>query len=227
MNSLYIIGNGFDLAHGLDTRYWSFRTFLQNNHYEFLQHFERLYGIYPLDETEYGYSSEMQNRWDDTVNKDLWSEFERFMATPDISSILDDSASVVESLGLESGNIGIRDTLDDHWKKEYGFISKLQEYVKDWINQIDISRVVPQKQGLINNDSDCFFSFNYTRVLENVYQVNRVLHIHGTIGAQANYPPFMGTVIARKLKPAISFPVMLMQFLMKERQVFKKQSQII
>ena len=114
MNSLYIIGNGFDLAHGLDTRYWSFRTFLQNNHYEFLQHFERLYGIYPLDETEYGYSSEMQNRWDDTVNKDLWSEFERFMATPDISSILDDSASVVESLGLESGNIGIRDTLDDH-----------------------------------------------------------------------------------------------------------------
>ena len=50
MNSLYIIGNGFDLAHGIDTRYWSFRTFLEENHWEFLQRFENLYGIQPLDE---------------------------------------------------------------------------------------------------------------------------------------------------------------------------------
>lgn len=29
MSNLYIIGNGFDIAHGLDTRYWKLREFIE------------------------------------------------------------------------------------------------------------------------------------------------------------------------------------------------------
>lgn len=192
MNSLYIIGNGFDLAHGIDTRYWSFRTFLEENHWEFLQRFENLYGIQHLDESEYGYSEEAQERWNTRVNKELWSEFERFMATPDIQSMLDYSSSVVGDLDLDSGNNGIRGTMDDYWKREFGFIKNLQEYVKEWIEQIDISGVTPKKQTLVDNDSDYFFNFNYTRVLEDVYHIEKVVHIHGTIGDDADYDPVMG-----------------------------------
>ena len=174
MNSLYIIGNGFDIAHKVDTRYWNFRTFLEENHWEFLQRFESLYHIQPLDPSEYGYSQEAQERWNNRVNKDLWSEFERFMATPDIQSMLDYSESVVGNLGLESGNYGIRDTMDAHWRQEFGFIRELQQYVKEWIEQIDLSGVTPRKKALIENDSDYFFNFNYTRVLEDVYRAEQV-----------------------------------------------------
>lgn len=45
MKTLYIIGNGFDIAHGLNTSYWNFREFLAENYQEFLQMFEQQYGI--------------------------------------------------------------------------------------------------------------------------------------------------------------------------------------
>ncbi len=192
MNNLYIIGNGFDIAHNVDTRYWNFRTFLEEKHWEFLQRFESLYHIQPLDSSEYGYSQEALERWNKRVNKDLWSEFERFMATPDIQSMLDYSESVVGNLGLESGNYGIRDTMDDYWRREFGFVKELQQYVKEWIEQIDLSQVTPRKKDLIENDSDFFFNFNYTRVLEDVYRAERVLHIHGSVGSDADYDPIMG-----------------------------------
>ena len=192
MNSLYIIGNGFDLAHGIDTRYWSFRTFLEETYPDFLQQFESLYSIQPLDDSEYGYSEEAQKRWDARVNKELWSEFERFMATPDIQSMLDYSSSVVGSLNLDSGNNGIRDTMDDYWAREFRFIKELQKHVKEWIEQIDIRNISPKKQALVDNDGDYFFNFNYTRLLEDIYHVDQVIHIHGTIGDDANYDPIMG-----------------------------------
>lgn len=192
MNSLYIIGNGFDIAHGIDTCYWNFRIFLEETHPDFLRLFESLYSIQPLDDSEYGYSEDAQKRWEARVNKELWSEFERSMATPDIQSMIDYSSSVVDSLNLDSGNDGIRDTMDEYWKREYKFIKELQGYVKEWIEQIDISKVLPKKHVLVNNESDYFFNFNYTRVLEDVYHVEHVLHIHGTIGTDANYDPFMG-----------------------------------
>ena len=44
---LFIIGNGFDIGHGLPTGYWDFRTFLDLVHTEFLKSFEEHYDIYP------------------------------------------------------------------------------------------------------------------------------------------------------------------------------------
>ena len=192
MNILYIIGNGFDIAHNVDTRYWSFRTFLEEEHWDFLQRFENLYHIQHLDPTEYGYSQEAQERWNKKVNQELWSEFERFMAIPDVQSMLDYSESVVGNLGLESGNYGIRDTMDAYWHREFGFIRELRQYVKEWIEKIDFSGVKPRKKAFVENDNDYFFNFNYTRVLEDVYRAEHVLHIHGSVGAGANYDPVMG-----------------------------------
>lgn len=43
MKRLFIIGNGFDIAHGLPTRYLDFREFLEKNDFSF---FERVFEIY-------------------------------------------------------------------------------------------------------------------------------------------------------------------------------------
>lgn len=49
IKTLYIIGNGFDLAHGLSTSYWKFREYLEREHQEFLYEFEHLYDIGHID----------------------------------------------------------------------------------------------------------------------------------------------------------------------------------
>lgn len=53
MKTLYIIGNGFDIAHNLPTSYWHFREYLEDMHQDFLADFEYLYNI---DEIEYNVS---------------------------------------------------------------------------------------------------------------------------------------------------------------------------
>lgn len=62
MKSLYVIGNGFDVAHGLRTDYWKFRTYLEAEYPYFLNQFEALYNIQPLDDTEPWYTKEAQER---------------------------------------------------------------------------------------------------------------------------------------------------------------------
>ncbi len=196
-DTLYIFGNGFDLAHDISTSYWDFRQYLEKVDWQFLYAFEKIYDIEPLDETEYGYSIEAQERWDEAIKELLWSEFERSMGAPSIQSMLDSSDTVVGDLDLETGPIGIKDTMDEYWRSEYGFVDKLQDYVKDWISQIDINYVKPKKEALINSNA-YFFNFNYTHILEKVYKIDSVLHIHGSLGD--DMPPFMGHCNIKDIK---------------------------
>ena len=192
MATLYIIGNGFDIAHGLDTSYWNFRSYLEMRDYEFLLSFEKMYDIEPLDETEYGYTIDAQKKWEKHIKEILWSEFERCMGNPNIQSMLDFSSSILDDLNLETGNVGIFDTMNDYWRAEFGFVKKLQTYVREWIAQIDLSNTLPKCEELFNNNKDFYLNYNYTRVLEDVYKIDDVLHIHGSIGDNFDMAPFMG-----------------------------------
>ena len=58
--TLYVFGNGFDIAHGIKTPYSAFREFLEKEHEEFLTTFEAMYSIQPLDDTEPWYTEEAQ-----------------------------------------------------------------------------------------------------------------------------------------------------------------------
>ena len=71
--------------------------------------------------------------------------------------------------------------MDDYWEEEYQFIEKLNHFVWKWAKQIRLSKAYPQKTCFIQNTEDYFLTFNYTSVLERVYQISsdRVCHIHG------------------------------------------------
>ena len=68
--TLYILGNGFDLAHKLPTAYWDFRTYLKSAHPEFLEAFEKHYDIYP-------------SMSDEAKKEYLWNRFESNLANID------------------------------------------------------------------------------------------------------------------------------------------------
>lgn len=175
---LFIIGNGFDLAHGLPTRYWDFRTYLENLYPEFLASFEQHYYIYPKDSNKY-----KQNL--------LWNNFETNLANIDEDIIIKEALGI--DMGLESGDYGIEDTLRNYFSSEYQYINKLAIYLKQWVRTIRIRDTLPITSQISKDSEDYFVTFNYTSVLENVYKVapSNILHIHGSLH-EYNDDPILG-----------------------------------
>ncbi len=54
-------------------------------------------------------------------------------------------------------SVGIRNHMDVYWKEQFGFISKLQDYVKEWIENINTSNIKCKKKSMVGSDD--FFQF--------------------------------------------------------------------
>ena len=101
MKTLYLVGNGFDIQHGIRTPYSEFRSFLETHHESFLTDFEAMYNIQPLDDTESWYTEAAQERWKKSVLKDLWQTFEEEMGNPDVEGMHDMASSLAEQMPEE------------------------------------------------------------------------------------------------------------------------------
>lgn len=204
MSTLYIIGNGFDRAHGLKTSYWDFRNYLEKYAEDFLVQLENMYSIAPFERLDKRFrkNKEVQKRRDDDIYETLWKNFEYSLGEANEAEMLDYSKSIVDDLYLDGGPIGIKDTMDDYWEEEYKFIEDLNEYVAKWIRQVRLFKALPIKASFIDNSEDYFFTFNYTNVLERIYRVpsNHILHIHGGLSPYCDVPPVLGHGNAEKIK---------------------------
>ena len=97
---IYILGNGFDLAHNLKTSYRDFRDYLEDTDLEYLIQLEEMYGYYPESKIS-------------MVQDNLWKEFEYQLGEIDAESKVDDGKDFY--LGLEIEDSGVEDTLDSFW----------------------------------------------------------------------------------------------------------------
>ncbi|HAT4213916.1 TPA: hypothetical protein I9014_000697, partial [Clostridium perfringens] len=77
-----------------------------------------------------------------------------------------------------------------YWENQYEFIRELNEYLINWVEQIDISDIDKRTDFIIERNDDKFITFNYTLVLEEIYNINKenVLHIHGSIDENDDSP---------------------------------------
>lgn len=172
---LFVIGNGFDLAHGLKTSYSDFRDYIEEKNWNFLSSLEAMYGIVLGDWVD----RMGEELWKERVKEYLWKDFETNLSNIDETIIY--SGEDID-LGLESGDIGVEDTLDEYWEEQYSFIEDLNEYIMHWINQVDIH--IDKITDIINSETnDKFLTFNYTLLLEEVYDIDKcnILHIHGSV----------------------------------------------
>ena len=158
--NLWIIGNGFDIAHGLNTKYNNFKEFLNE------------------------YNPDLKNVLEDGCNDSdlLWSRFEEALGYLDYDYLLDvyrDEVDIgLDSPGLCAHNmiqtiVDIRRTLES-----------LPDVLNEWISTIDVTDI--DQLPLINTymiDSDNYFiNFNYTNTLECVYNIDytHIYYIHGS-----------------------------------------------
>ncbi|MCD7954046.1 MAG: bacteriophage abortive infection AbiH family protein [Synergistaceae bacterium] len=185
---LFIIGNGFDLAHGLSTKYIDFYNYLCKTYKVAYVEEDRIVpegssdkdGDIVYDRTEVvEYIVNLLFRTID-VN---WNNFEETLGNLDFYPDFD----YLEQLFDKEGD---RDWWHEGTNNEQ-LASELSNCVyiigdlfEEWINTIKTFAVkqITKFADLISIQDDYFLNFNYTRTLENVYGVTNVCHIHGIQG---------------------------------------------
>ena len=174
---LYVLGNGFDLHHGIKSSYQNYRDWLEINNPSILAEINEIYG-------------EPDNPW--------WKSFEENLTVfkTDFSNKISEmsEASLVSKL-----NELVPDLLSEI--EEHGSLSKpalercyaqtrasrLVENIKDsfsdWVKSIDIDKPKSEVFLIDPNENLLALVFNYTRTLERVYAVDYpfVNHIHGKV----------------------------------------------
>lgn len=169
MTDLYIIGNGFDLYHGLDTKYQSFAKFLAEEEDE----------IYDLLLTYYGLPDISEDPVCDAEYAE-WANFESSLADLDYKQVLEDNSDAA----AKPGSVGFRDgdwhTYQIEMEK---IIEKLTERLisifNSFILNINYPDKIDDKKIKLSSDS-LFMNFNYTDTLERYYNVEntRICYIH-------------------------------------------------
>lgn len=157
--TLFIIGNGFDAAHGIQSGYGAFRDWLIAHRY--MDDVIRLEKLFP--ET-------------DGNNNLLWKEFEEAIGRYDAERIHCEFFQ-----GVDKG-VYDKNTQEKVVKRITPFVKNIPYYMKEWAENMDgIYTVNKVFEGL---KPDCkYLTFNYTLVLENNYNIPKwnICHIHGSI----------------------------------------------
>lgn len=155
--TLYIIGNGFDIAHHIKCKYSDFGEFLGDNYPDY-------------------YESIMSGYCRSNV---LWKDFENEL--PSCATHIEEFGS---QMGNEMREELDYDPMDDMgigmWlDNQYKFLNELPKYLRLWVESIDTKKDAVYK---INKHS-IFLTFNYTDTLERVYKIDsdNIKHIHGYV----------------------------------------------
>lgn len=176
--NLFIIGNGFDIAHGLPTKYDNFREYLDQEYWDFLIALEEQYNYRPESKIE-------------LVKNRLWKEFEKNLVSINETEIIEWGSSI--DMGLEGGDYDVLDHLEEYFHEHVINMADLNNYLKSWIENIDI-KTTPKTDKIFGGSDDLFLNFNYTLLLEEIYGIEseNILHIHGSIDVNEEFPPVIG-----------------------------------
>lgn len=187
MNKIYIIGNGFDIAHGLKTQYKHFKSYLEDEIRDIYDSIDFLFtpdyipdiainhihaGIGDRSRVIQNLPQEMiivywliykaANKSDDLE----WNQFEDLLIELEWNLLLNKSEMTEDNISaLATTAVDIK-----------GFFFR-------WINTIDLNKITIKKHfnKIIDSQNDIFISFNYTETLEKAYYIepDNVVHIHG------------------------------------------------
>lgn len=159
-DTLYIVGNGFDLAHGLKTKYNDFRNWLEES--GFHSFVNRMEALYPDVKNANGEWNDIETALGHFKMKDVIAYDKNYTDCNTVGNVVlpvgNNIRSVTASL---SGNL---------WK---------------WIKSVDLLKT---KRMFLLNENALFVSFNYTLTLETVYGIpqDKTWHVHGSISDKTN-----------------------------------------
>lgn len=155
---LYVIGNGFDLHHGLKSHYRDFKTYLQDKGTnDLIENLEKYFG-----------------------GDSLWSDFEETLANLDTEQIIDECSNYLVSYSAEGWSEAYHHDYQYEVQKRIDLITEeLKKNFTEWIFQLKMPPDSADKKIELKVES-LFINFNYTETLEKLYNVSskNILYIH-------------------------------------------------
>ena len=184
--NVFIIGNGFDLAHKMLTSYDDFHTYLNDKFPNMDSDF--MFVPTPVtapDGEEYvgeeNAAALLCYLMDDASN-DNWSDFEEALGRLDLLLCFEDLEEQYDKDGDR-----------DFWREGYNnearasdlsFVFRaIKDLFEEWIASVEPAEIKSFAfLNMIDPENDLFITFNYTDTLESIYGCNNVVHMHGKIG---------------------------------------------
>lgn len=168
---LIVIGNGFDLAHGLKSSYRAFGDYIEANHPTFY--------------------TNLISAFNNACG--LWGNFENNLPLCG-NEIENNGLQMMEERLQEIDYTPTDDEGIKYWlKKQYTFIHQLPVVLRKWADSIWCTPIHRCYSSSLFTPDTKFLSFNYTQTLEELYGIRReqILHIHGFVGSSSK-PLIMG-----------------------------------
>ena len=179
MKTLIIIGNGFDIGHKLKSKFEDFGIFLRDNNEELFNAIIFL----------------LENPNERIINPiNYFKRFEERLQYLFLNNIIEYDAMQINSLyeemiDEEIGPISYRD-IESHYQPQYlktknNLIKGIIEYYEMWIGEINEDiynhkrNLKPFYQQLIEDTQNKILSFNHTDTIEELYNRENIVHIHG------------------------------------------------
>lgn len=175
--NLNIIGNGFDLYHGLPSSYYYFGCYLIMNNTEFYEEVGKMYNFRYMKPI----GPPIAHDYEYVVEDIFWKDFEMHLGEVDEFFIIDTHE---DDLGLE-----YNDPVDIEMNEDK-VAESLKRYFVQWvINTLDkdenydiIARMIKKIDSVILfNSDDYFIQFNYTHTLQQLYKISddKIHYVHG------------------------------------------------
>lgn len=191
MATLFIIGNGFDIAHGIPSKYYDFREFVIKLYPEALKYRDEailIDDMADIDSKEF--AAEILLTTMDKVSGYDWSNFEDALAYVNFNHKFplpnhrddetddEDNELMLEYLMYMDALSSAYVSCSTYWQVLFSL------WIKDIQTHID-NKCFDHREGLreMFSDPDTYFlTFNYTKTLQRLYGVRKVIHIHNFVG---------------------------------------------
>ncbi|WP_081330647.1 AbiH family protein [Staphylococcus saprophyticus] len=149
MTRLFVIGNGFDIKHGLKTNYKIFKNEVAKNDLKLFEIINKAEKVYK-ERNPYNTSNE-------------WSNFEELLRYIDFADYNSNYINNPIKLRSKNNNSNI---LNNNNK----IIDDINKQFNKWVSKVKLK--ISGKSKKINNDN-YYLSFNYTKVLQKKYNINK------------------------------------------------------
>ncbi|WP_283610593.1 bacteriophage abortive infection AbiH family protein [Faecalispora anaeroviscerum] len=192
INNLFVIGNGFDIGHKMNTSYLEFKKWLVEEFPEAVDtsRFSLAYSTLMPDGDEYISDEDLASFLVYCIEETAggnWSNFEAALGEIEWSQFFDEVDDVMD-----------RDGEIDPWKTAYARedfttmlsfnTSAFSKLFSRWINTISYPTNCTCNNFLSDEikNSSIFLTFNYTKTLEDIYDISskQICHIHGVQGGE-------------------------------------------
>lgn len=191
LSSLFIAGNGFDIAHGIPTKYSEFRTFLIEKcpeAFELRDEVIFLEDISAIDQYEFSIEI-LLNTMDKSAGENWWN-FEDALALINFDNKFpkpnhkeneteeEDNALMVKYLLYMDALSSVFISCSKVWQDLFGaWIKTVQKYIES-----GSCNARPSLESLFQQEDIQFLTFNYTKTLQTIYGIKKVIHLHNRIG---------------------------------------------